>query len=112
VLDGRQKSVQSQRATIPVPRRHPPGVVCEVPNPDELHGPGTAALSQENDTMFHVPPLEPELSDIVPARVAASLQAGFERAYRDARRDKVRSVRERKRREELEPTRPKRADGR
>jgi len=62
--------------------------------------------------MFHVPPIDPELSDIVPARVAASLQAEFERDYRDARRDKVRSVRERKLREDTQPKRAKFTDGR
>lgn len=49
--------------------------------------------------VLHVALIDTELSDMVPARVAASLQAEFERDYREARRGKVRSSRERKQRD-------------
>jgi hypothetical protein len=68
-------------------------------------GHGWPFSSIETIVMFHVPPIDPDLSDIVPARVAASLQAEFEREYREARRDKVRPSRDRSIRSEFESKR-------
>ncbi len=81
-------------------------------NPDCLHGQGRPLPPFEIATVLHAPPVDAEFPDIVPARVAASLQAGFEREYRDARRDKIRFARERKRQDDMKPARPRFTEGR
>jgi hypothetical protein len=60
--------------------------------------------------MFHVLPIDPEIPDVVPARVLASLQVEFEREFRLAKRERTQAGRDRTQRVDKRAERIDRAD--
>jgi len=55
--------------------------------------------------VFHVLPIDPEIPDVVSARVRASLQVEFEREFRLAKRERTQTGQDRTRRMDKRPAR-------
>jgi len=60
--------------------------------------------------MFHDLSIDPEIPDVVPARVLASLQVEFEREFRLAKRERTQVGRDRTQRMDERPERMDRTD--
>jgi hypothetical protein len=61
--------------------------------------------------MLHIPNIEPDLREVLRARYAAALETTFEREFKQARREKVQTQRDRRRRADDGRERFKSAEG-